>query len=151
MSFVIEYSFDVEAAPAVVWEVITDLDRYGQWNPFVLECRSTLNPGDPIHMLVQIGKGTRRQEEIMHDWHDGQGFSYCMKPAPLGALSSFRSHRIEPLANGGSRYHSSFELKGWLAPVVRSLLGSKLEAGFAGMSRGIRDRAQSLARERAAA
>lgn len=148
MSFVIDYSFDMDAPPEVVWEVITDLDRYGQWNPFVHECRSTLKPGDPIHMLVQIGSGTRRQEEVMRDYREGEGFAYCMKPVPFGVLSSFRSHKIEALDGGRSRYHSHFELNGWLAPVVRGILGSKLDAGFGGMSRGVRDRAEALARER---
>lgn len=151
MAFVIDHSFKVAASPEVVWEVITDLDRYGEWNPFVHECRSTLKPGDPIHMLAQIGDGTRRQEETMQEYREGEGFAYCMKPVPLGALSSYRSHRIEPAEGGHSRYHSKFQLHGWLAPVVRALLGSKLEAGFTGMSRGVRDRAQALARERSIA
>lgn len=151
MSFVIEHNLEVDAPPELVWEVITDLDRYGQWNPFVHECRSTLKPGDPIHMVVQIGNGTRRQEEIIQDYREGEGFSYHMKPAPMGALSSFRTHRIAPGADAQTRYHSRFQLDGWLAPVVRGILGAKLEAGFGGMSRGVRDRAQALAKERGAA
>lgn len=148
MSFVIEHNFEVDAPPGLVWEVITDFDRYGEWNPFVRECRSTLKPGDPIHMKVQIGNGTRWQEEIVSEYREGEGFAYRMKPLPLGALSSWRTHRIEAAGAGRSRYYSRFQLDGWLAPVVRALLGGKLETGFTGMSEGVRDRARALARER---
>lgn len=151
MPFVIEHNLEIDAPPDVVWEAITDLDRYGEWNPFVHECRSTLKPGDPIHMLVQIGNGTRRQEEIISDYREGEGFAYRMKPVPLGTLSSWRTQQIEAAAGGRSRYHSRFQLEGWLMPVVRGLLGAKLEAGFTGMSHGVRDRAEALARERGAA
>lgn len=54
MTFVIEQTIEVTATPAVVWEVIVDLPRYGEWNPFVVECRSTLAVGDPIDMRVHV-------------------------------------------------------------------------------------------------
>lgn len=148
MSFVIEHSFDVDASPELVWEVLTDMASYGEWNPFVRECQSTLKPGDTINMVVKIGSMTKRQVEIISDYKEGEGFTYCMKPAPLGSLSSLRSHRIEKLGEGRSRYHSRFQLDGWMAPMVKGLLGSGLRAGFGGMSEGVRDRAQALARER---
>lgn len=41
------------AAPAsVVWEILTDLSRYGEWNPFCFECQSTLEMGAPVHMKL---------------------------------------------------------------------------------------------------
>lgn len=148
MSFVIEHNFEIDAPPEIVWEVITDTDSYGEWNPFVHECQSTLKPGDTINMRVQIGRMKIRQTEIMSDYREGEGFAYCMKPAPLGALSSQRQHRIEAAGDGRSRYHSRFQLDGWMAPLVKGLIGSNLRAGFDGMSEGVRDRAQALARER---
>lgn len=54
MTFVIEQTIEVTATPAVAWEVIVDLPRYGEWNPFVVECRSTLAVGDPIDMRVHV-------------------------------------------------------------------------------------------------
>lgn len=42
MPFVIDETLDVAAPPALVWRVVTDLPRYGEWNPFVVACRSTL-------------------------------------------------------------------------------------------------------------
>ena len=54
MTFVIEQTIEVTATPAVVQEVIVDLPRYGVWNPFVVEGRSTLAVGDPIDMRVHV-------------------------------------------------------------------------------------------------
>ena len=31
-----ECTIDIAAPVAVVWDVVTDLDRYGEWNPFVV-------------------------------------------------------------------------------------------------------------------
>ena len=39
------------AAPAsVVWNILTDLPRYGDWNPFCVKAISTLEIGAPIEM-----------------------------------------------------------------------------------------------------
>lgn len=149
MAFTIDHEFAVNAPADVVWEVITDMASYGQWNPFVRKCQSTLKPGDSIDMQVQIFSRPQAQSEIISDYREGHGFAYKMKPAPLGALHSLRTHDIEALDGGRACYRSHFELNGWMAALVKGLLGSRLQAGFTGMSEGVRDRAEQLARERA--
>ncbi len=48
MAFIIEKNLEINAPAEVVWEVITDLARYPEWNPFCVECSSTMQPGDPV-------------------------------------------------------------------------------------------------------
>jgi hypothetical protein len=145
---VIEHVLDIDAPPAVVWEVLTDLPRYGEWNPFVIECRSTLVPGDPIDLRVRLRATPQDQREWMLEMVPGERFAYRMKPFPLGSLSSRRSHEIEPLGAGRTRYRSHMQLSGWLMPLVRALLGENLQRGFAEMSAAVRSRAERLAAER---
>lgn len=144
MAFVIEHDFEVRAPAEVVWEVITDLPRYREWNPFCVECESTLAPGDPIRMQVNLTGKPQPVEEVMQAHRPGTHLAYHMKPYPLGALSSLRTHDVERCGDGASRYRSHFELRGWLAPVVRGLLGASLQRGFTGMSEGIVRRAEVL-------
>ena len=145
MTFVINAKLDIEAPAELVWSVITDFPRYGEWNPFLPGCSSTLKPGDPIDLQVRLfASGPRPQREWILSHTPGREFSYRMKPAPLGALRSRRSHHVTALAPGRCRYESHIELAGWLQPLVRALLGGKLEQGFAGMTTGIKSRAESL-------
>lgn len=145
MSFVIDRRAEVDAPASVVWQVLTDLDGYGKWNPFVPECRSTLRPGDTIEMRVKLGKRTSRQVEVMTGFDDGaRSFSYRMKSLPFGALSSQRVQRIEEIDDGRCRYHTHFELQGWLVPVVKGLLGRDLDIGFSGMTQGLKRRSEQM-------
>lgn len=146
--FVIEKTVEIAAPAAVVWEVISDLRRYPEWNPFCVECRSTLRPGDPIDMQVKLLAKPQFQREWMLEYVEGKRFAYRMKPVPGGALSSFRSHDVEPMGSDRTRYRSYFHLKGWLRFVVLALFKSKLEAGFAGMTDGIKRRAEALHTQR---
>ncbi|MGO4612599.1 SRPBCC family protein [Nocardia sp. 2YAB30] len=144
MAFVIDLAVDIDAPAELVWQVITDFPRYGEWNPFVSECRSSLVPGEPIDMLVHIGGSRRKQREWIRSHTPGRELGYSMKPVPAGALHSLRSHTVTPLADNRTRYESHFELAGWLHPVVVALLGKNLRRGFAGMTDGIRKQAESL-------
>lgn len=147
MPLVIEHVLDIEAPPAVVWEVLTDLPRYAEWNPFVVECRSTLVPGDPIDLRVRLRSKPQDQREWMIEMVPGESFAYRMKPFPLGALSSRRAHELKALEGGRTRYRSHMQLSGWLVPLVRALLGRDLRRGFSEMSAAVRSRAERLASE----
>lgn len=142
--FVIERQLEVEAPAAVVWQVLTDLPRYGEWNPFVPECRSSLQPGERIEMQVRLGQRLSRQVEWMTAFEEGRGFAYRMRPLPLSALASRREHLIETVDEGRCRYRSHFELRGWLMPIVRALMQSHLDKGFSAMTQGLKRRSESL-------
>lgn len=134
------------AAPAdVVWRVITDFARYPEWNPFVVACRSTLEPGSTIEMRVRVLPFVaQKQRERVFEHVPGRRLRYGIDPVPLGALASSRAHEVEPVGADTSRYVSTFALDGWLAPVVATLFGARLERGFAAMSAGIKARAEAL-------
>ena len=66
MAFVIEETREIAAPAEVVWEVISDLSRYGEWNPFVSKCESTLQPGDAIDMTVHLMKKPQQQLSLIH-------------------------------------------------------------------------------------
>ena len=143
--FRFEHSAIVNAPVATVWQVITDLPRYGEWNPFCLAAESTLQPGAPMRMTVQLMAKPQQVEEVMQTITPLEGFSYAMKPAPLGLLSSLRAHRLEALPDGRCRYVSQFQLRGPLSHVVKALLGKKLHSGFAAMTAAVKNRAEQLA------
>ncbi|QLY28025.1 SRPBCC domain-containing protein [Nocardia huaxiensis] len=145
MAFVIDITVDIDAPAELVWQVLTDVDKYGEWNPFVPACATTLEPGTPIDMqVVLIGSTPRAQREYIRSCTPGHEFSYSMKPAPLGLLRSHRSHTITDLGDGRTRYESHFQLEGPVAPIVGGLLGSALRRGFGGMTAGVKQRAEAL-------
>ena len=147
-AFVIDRTIEIDAPLPVVWSVITDMGRYPEWNPFQIECQTSFRAGEPIDMQVQLGKRVQRQREYVIEYVPDKRFSYRMKPAPLGALHSFRSHEVEALGPGRTRYRSFFKLDGWAKGVVLGLMQEALESGFAGMTAGIQRRAVELHRRR---
>lgn len=43
---------EIDAPAAVVWDILIDLPRYGEWNPFCVWAESSLEMGAPVHMRL---------------------------------------------------------------------------------------------------
>jgi hypothetical protein len=148
MEFKVDDIHDIEAPADLVWQVLTDFPRYGEWNPFCVECRSTLNPGDPIDMKVKLRSRPQAQREWVTENGPGMRFAYGIKPFPMGALHSNRVQEITSLGATRSRYSSQFRLWGWMLPLVRSIFGNGMRKGFEGMGSAFKVRAEQLWAER---
>lgn len=146
MSFAIRHELEIDAPPALVWRVITDLPAYPEWNPFVVACESSLEPGDPIRMRVHVfASFAQAQRETILEQVPGERLCYGLEGGALGALASRRCHRVTSAGPGCSRYESDFELSGWLAPFVRAIMGRRLQRGFDAMAEALERRALALA------
>lgn len=148
MAFIIDYEIEINAPLDTVWEVITDVSRYREWNKFTVECQSTLKPGDPINMKVLLFSKPQAQTETIFTHVPKQSLSYGLDGGALKAIVSNRIHTVKSLGADRTHYRSHFELSGWLMPLVRALMRSRLENGFRVMTTGIRDRAEKLHKSR---
>jgi uncharacterized protein YndB with AHSA1/START domain len=147
-ALVIDHAIEVAAPAALVWSVITDLARYPEWNPFVVECRSDLRVGSPIDMRVVLVPGTRaKQREHILEHVPGARLCYGLERAFFGGISSRRCHVVRAASEDRTYYESRFSLGGPLAPLVRALLGRRLEHGFEAMTEALGRRAETLGRE----
>ncbi|UCE85470.1 MAG: SRPBCC family protein, partial [Deltaproteobacteria bacterium] len=45
---------EIDAPIERVWRILTDLDRYADWNPFTPRVESTLRIGAPVHLYVRL-------------------------------------------------------------------------------------------------
>lgn len=145
MTFAVRDVLEIAAPPERVWNVIIDLPRYPEWNPFVIAARSTLVVGDPIDLRVRLVPGLPiTQHEFVTECVAGQRLCYGIRPLPAGLLRSRRCQEVRAAGGGHSHYTSEFELSGRLAPLTRLLLGTRLEAAFRAAAAALKRRAEAL-------
>jgi hypothetical protein len=140
----LERQVEIDASADVVWEVVTDLAAWPDWNPFVVACRSTLAVGDPIAMRVRMAAGPawpQRERVLVHE--PGRRLCWGVADWPTALLASERCQEVEPLGPDRARYRSRFALRGVLEPVVRALFGRRIERGLEAMTEALRRRAES--------
>lgn len=127
---------EIDAPPERVWEVIVDLPRYPEWNPFTIDVRSSLREGDPVDLTVRMSRLGRTlvQREHVREVTPHRRLRWGMELGSRWLLSGERDQRLEPLPNGRTRYVTEDVIAGALAPLVFALFGPSLQEGFTAMA-----------------
>jgi len=140
----------IDAPPRKVWDIITDFDKYPEWNRFTpritlrnagfaegaefdLDCRMT------DRLLLK-----NEHETVLTV--DPAGLSLCMGTSRTRGRPGIRSFRWQicgQLDGGRSHFTNYEEFHGPLAPLVRLLYGKKLKAAFRKYCLTLKDRAES--------
>ena len=140
MQFSIILHRTIKASPQSVWQVLNDTANYPHWNPFVVACESTFEPGTAIIMKVKLFT-TIRQKETIRVNHKEKLLEYGIDIPFL--LHSSRKH-ILTVNDDRTDYESFFQLTGLLAPLVAFLMAKPLRAGFTAMTDALVNQAQKL-------
>ncbi len=129
----IDNEFIINAKASEIWDVITQVDKYGDWNSFVSECECNMVVGDAIKMKVHLLPFPINQKETVLEYEPGVIFNYGVN-LPFNLLKSTRKHTVETIDENQVRYRSEFRLQGLLSPIVSAFMSSKLQQGFNRMS-----------------
>ena len=111
----------IDAPVDVVWSVVTDLDRYPEWNPFVeridvLGDAPVVGTDLRLHVRWASGRRVRTREQITR-LEPPNVLEYRFR-GPIAALGLVRGARLQTLVPDGehaTRYRSREEFTGSLS------------------------------------
>lgn len=137
---------DIDAGPETVWNVLTDLDHYSEWNPFIVEASGDVAVGKTLKNRLQPPGGraiTIKPEVTTVD--PEQTFEWL---GHLGVPGVFDGrHRFELAATpaGGTRVLHTEQFRGVLVRFMRKTLDAQTLAGFEAMNAALKTRAEAEA------
>jgi len=138
------------AAPAsVVWAVLTDLERYNEWNPFCVRAASTLKMGDPMHMTLMnyAVPGTLVPNmEYICAFEPEKLLSWEMVHTEAWPYPARRDQVIEATGPSSCRYHSTDAFLGNNGIHVFRFAGPWVKRAFDDSALALKARAEALYR-----
>ena len=135
----------IEAPVETVWRVLTDFDRYGEWNPFTPSVKAELEIGARVDMRVAMGGYRLRQTEIICALEPPTLLAWRTIMGARWLLQAVREQRLEVLSDETCRYTTSDEFKGVLMPLVILLTGGFVRRGFNAVAVALKRRAEAQA------
>jgi uncharacterized membrane protein len=153
---VVEYerTIRIQAPADVVWQVMTDVERWHTWTASITSIEITepgaAPPGSPLGLG---GAATVRQPGFpkatwtVTDWLPGRSFTW-ESPAP--GLRSVGVHSVEPVGDGTSTATLTIRQTGPLAPLMGLLFGRRSRRYVDLEAAGLKARSEELARTGAA-
>ncbi|SEO56691.1 hypothetical protein SAMN04487948_103264 [Halogranum amylolyticum] len=145
-------TIDIEAPPETVWSVLTDFERYPEWNPFM---RVVGRPNEGAHLVVDLtppGKREFRFRPTVTRVERPRELRWLGHLFVPGLYDGDHRFTLESVDDGRTRLTHAESFGGVLTGIVNRFVGSATEAGFHEMNAALKARAESLAEmERVAA
>jgi hypothetical protein len=130
---VIEYSIDIAAPPQAVWNVLTDVDAYTQWNPFLTLDRAPAAVGDRLSVTIRPGRRKMTFRPTVTAFEPGSEISWLGRLLAPGIFDGTHTLAVETLPNGHTRFRQREVFRGALVPFMKSVLRDTGD-GFAAMN-----------------
>lgn len=137
---IIEHEVDIPATPAAVWQVLTDTDRYDEWNPFLTRLSGRLAVGERLTVTIRPGRRSMTFRPTVLAVEDGSLVRWRGRAGVRGVFDGEHELRVLAGADGGARFVQREVFSGLLVPLMGGVLDDT-ETGFAAMNAALRDRA----------
>ena len=144
-----ECGVDIAAPIDEVWRLIVDVERYSEWNPFIVKAESNgpLVVGARMRFVIrwEDGGGTTSPELVTEvaPPRDGKALLIYRANGALAKLSAVTAKRVQSLttgANGMTRYETHETFGGWLKGAVPL---AKVQRGFDLQTAALKARAEA--------
>ena len=145
MQHVLRTTIDIDTPASVVWDVLTDLDAYPDWNPFIVSASGTVATGERLVNRVEPpgGRGMTFKPTVT-EVEDGRTFEWLGRLGMPGIFDG--RHRFElSERDGRTTLEHSEEFSGILVRFMRKSLDRHSLDGFEALNAALKERAEARA------
>lgn len=144
---VVSDTVEIAAPASVVWAILTDLPRYGEWNPFCIRAVSTLEMGAAVDMTLvnYLVPGTLVPNcEYICAFEPEKRLSWAAPDIEAWPYPAVRDQIIEATGPQSCRYHSTDAFLGRNGIHVMRFAGPWVKRAFDDSARALKARAEAM-------
>lgn len=134
----------VDAPAERVWEVLTDFDRWAEWNPSVPSIEGEPRVGSTLTLtLAMPGRPSAKVKARLTEVVPPRRLVWDGK---VGAEWLFAGHReflIESQPDGTARFTHVEDVSGMLFPLFRAFMGGAIRRHHEGLNEAVKERAEA--------
>jgi hypothetical protein len=135
---------DINAPGDRVWQVLTDLDGYRTWNPFLTSASGTVAPGSAIRISAKVGKHTITFHPRVSVVEPGKRLAWTARLLSPELLEGKHEFEIIELDQSHTRLIHSEHFKGALVAVLWSRYSPPLLQGFRAMNDALKRHCEQM-------
>jgi hypothetical protein len=130
----IKTSIHINATPSTVWQVLTDFEKYPNWNPFIKEINGTVAQGASI----QVNIDNMQFKPTIITCVPNEQLSWLGKLFIKGLFDGQHNFRLEAQTDGTTIFHHTEQFSGLLVRLFASKLETNTKAGFEAMNKKVK-------------
>ncbi|MEO6444012.1 MAG: SRPBCC domain-containing protein [Gemmatimonadaceae bacterium] len=137
-------TFDINASAATVWQVLTTLDQYGEWNPQVPRASGAIAEGGTIHLTLALpGRPAMNLAATIEEVRPRELLTWCGHVVAAWFFEGHRKFAIQATAERRVSITHVEDVHGFLAPLFGLLMGGPVERSHHALNDALRTRAEN--------
>ncbi len=134
----IETDIHIQASPARVWEVLTDFEKQGDWNPLLKSISGKKEVGETLTVLIQIEEGSGMTvKPTLLTFDPQKEFRWRGKLWIDGIFTGEHYFKLIDKGNGETHFLHGENFSGFLVPLMTKML-EKTKKGFEQMNQALK-------------
>ena len=133
----------IQASPEKVWKILTDFDRYPEWNPFIKFIKGNVAVGNFISVRLDPpgarGMTIKPRVEILDKNKEFRWKGHLLFP---GLFDGEHKFELTDKGNGTTSFRHSEKFGGILIPIFNKFLDINTTNGFKLMNQKLKDLAE---------
>ena len=132
---IIAAEVEIEAPESLIWDVLSDLESYGEWNPFLTSASGKIEEGARIELFIKPprARGAYINPRIVLV-EEGRGFSWRNNMLFPGLFDTEHYFIIDPIDDTRCRFVQGEEVSGLLSIPILLLIGGATRRGMERMN-----------------
>ncbi len=136
---------EISTNPEKVWMILSDFDKYDQWNPFINRIIGPAKEGSKIEVHIETPGGkNRKYEPTVTKVEQGHELRWLGKSSLPGLLNGEHIFTIEQLQPERVRLVHREIFDGLLASLFGKSLDTDVKKGFEEMNKALKERAERI-------
>jgi hypothetical protein len=131
----------INAPKEKVWEVLTDFEAYGEWNPFIVSIEGKGEVGKKLKNTMVNGDKTNVFKPEIKKFEVNQHFEW-LGSIPLGLFTGRHYFILEDLGNNQTKLIHGEKFGGLLRGMIMKQIGESTQQSFINMNRALKERTE---------
>lgn len=139
----IRSEIEIQAPAEVVWDVLADFGRFGEWNPFMPRAEGNVEEGARLEVRIEPPGGTGMTfKPMVTRLRPRRELRWLGRLWIPGLFDGEHIFEIESLGEDAVRFVQRERFKGLLVPLLWRSLDRNTRQGFEQMNRALKERAE---------
>lgn len=134
---------EIQASPEQVWQILTDLNKYPEWNPFIHHAQGEVKAGENVDITFRSGSKEMTLHCQVMDVNPGKEFCWQYHVIHSSLFRGEHHFTIEPIGSHCVRFIDREVFNGWLVPLQAKDIDTNSRLGFEAMDKALKVRAEA--------
>jgi hypothetical protein len=137
-------AIEINVSANMVWKVLTDFDRYSEWNPFIRSIRGKAKRGEQLEVFIQPpGESGMMFRPVILALQPERELRWIGRLMLPGIFDGEHWFQIEPIGEDRIRLSQCEIFSGLLVPLLWWKLEAQTRQGFEQMNQALKNRVES--------